>query len=165
MHDGPFDPPSGENHRTARYSDSVTALIAIVPSSVIVLVLLVRFLSKAFTADDLTFLLEAQHALRDPLHPTACDRVLEGARVRLKPDRDWRGHGRPLLILSVPFGGSEWIAHTVQAPFLLAGSYCTARLAIRLGLKLWQARFACILLVAQRLTERPVTNVFVNTAR
>ena len=44
---------------------------------------LLPFMNKAFTNDDVTFLLQARHVLGDPLHPTAFEMVFQGTRIRL----------------------------------------------------------------------------------
>ena len=53
------------------------------PAAAVALAVLLPFLGKAFTIDDVTFLLQAKHILRDPLHPTAMDMVFHGVRLRL----------------------------------------------------------------------------------
>src|SRR5688500_5085849 len=47
---------------------------------------LLPFLQKAYTNDDVTFLLQAKHVMVDPLHPTAFEMVFHGDRMRLSQE-------------------------------------------------------------------------------
>jgi len=117
------------------------------PAVVITFAVLLPFLWKAFSIDDVTFLLQAQHLLKDPLHPTAFDMVFHGIPIRLSsrmvsgPVMAW------LLVPSVLLGGAEWIAHLIQATFLAVGAVATAMLGMRLGLDRTRAAIAAVLVV------------------
>lgn len=121
--------------------------VSAAPAVVIALVVLLPFLGKAFSVDDVTFLLQANHVLQDPLHPTAFDMVFHGVPTRLSsqlvsgPVMAW------LLVPAVLAGGAEWIAHLIQAVFLGAGAVATVALGLRLGLDRLQAGIAGLLLV------------------
>ena len=108
--------------------------------------LLTPFLTKAHTIDDATFLLQAEHVLRDPLHPTAFEIVADGERVRLS----WvLATGPVMAYLLVPaalWGGAEWLAHAVQLGLLAAAILVTVSLGLRSGLDPRRARLAGLLL-------------------
>jgi 4-amino-4-deoxy-L-arabinose transferase-like glycosyltransferase len=123
------------------------AVILAAPAVVITFAVLLPFLGKAFSIDDVTFLLQAQHVLKDSLHPTAFDMVFHGIAIRLSskmvsgPVMAW------LLVPSVLLGGAEWIAHLIQATFLAVGAVATAALGTRLGLDRTRATIAALLVV------------------
>src|SRR5262245_31704432 len=106
---------------------------------------LLPFLGKAHAIDDVTFLLQAQHALHDPWHPTAFEMVADGQRMRLSsglvtgPLMAW------LLVPCVSLGGAEWAAHLVQWLLVLVTIVSTVRLAVRIGLTPRAARLAGLL--------------------
>jgi hypothetical protein len=124
------------------------ALANSAPAILIALVLLLPFLGKAHTIDDVTFLLQAQHLLTDPLHPTAFDMVFHGERIRLSRDLVTGPVMAYLLLPAVMLGGAEWVAHAVQAVLLAGGAFFTAALSLRLGQDGAQATLAGILVVA-----------------
>ena len=117
-----------------------TALRASLPALLLVLVVLLPFLDKAFTMDDTVFMREAMHALSDPLHPTAFDMVWTHKLERLStivptgPFMAW------LLLPAAALGGAEWAAHAMQILMLAVACVATVSLALRLGLK---PRWAC----------------------
>ncbi len=121
--------------------------VSAAPAVVIAFAVLLPFLGKAFSIDDVTFLLQAKHVLEDPLHPTAFDMVFHGVVTRLSsqlvsgPVMAW------VLVPSVLAGGAEWIAHLIQAVFLAAGAVATVALGLRLGLDRTQAGIAGLLVV------------------
>jgi 4-amino-4-deoxy-L-arabinose transferase-like glycosyltransferase len=117
------------------------------PAAVLALAVLLPFLGKAFTIDDVTFLLQAKHILRDPLHPTALDMVFHGVRLRLSHELVTGPVMAYLLVPSVLLGGAEWAAHAIQIVFLIVAAIATASLALRLGLDASQARVAALLVV------------------
>jgi 4-amino-4-deoxy-L-arabinose transferase-like glycosyltransferase len=104
------------------------------PALLLAALVLVPFLGKAFTMDDTVFLLEARHALADPLHPTAFEMTWDHATERVSsivptgPVMAW------LLVPSVMAGGDERLAHAVQLLLLGAAVLATVSLALRLGL-------------------------------
>lgn len=109
---------------------------------------LVPFLGKAFTIDDPVFLLEARHALTDPLHPTAFSLVWNtevpervSAVVPSGPVAAW------LLMPAAAAGGAEWAAHAIQLLMLALAALALVALAIRLGLSTGWATAAGVLLV------------------
>jgi len=127
---------------------ALTTLWCTWPAVLLCIGVLAPFLNKAFTNDDVTFLLQARHVLTDPLHPTAFDMVLHGTRVRLifaGPVDEIMAY---LLVPSVALGGAEWAAHTVQLGLLVLAITATAALGLRLGMDRHQARLASLVLVA-----------------
>ncbi len=110
--------------------------------------LLLPFLNKPFTNDDVTFLLQARQVLADPLHPTAFDMVFHGTRIRLSQELVTGPVMAYLLVPSVLLGGAEWTAHCVQLGLLALAVMATVSLALRLHLDRHQARLASLLLVA-----------------
>ena len=64
-----------------RLSLSCRLLVA-VPAIVVAGLILLPFLNKAFNIDDLTFLLQAEHILKDPWHPTAFEMGFHGEKGR-----------------------------------------------------------------------------------
>ena len=118
------------------------------PGALLVLALLVPFLGKAHALDDVTFLLQAQHVLHDPLHPTAFDMVADGDRIRLS---SMLVSGPVMAYLLVPFvllGGAEWAAHLVPLLLMLVAVLATVAIGLRLGLRTSEARLAGLLLAA-----------------
>ena len=109
---------------------------------------LLLFLGKAYSVDDVTFLLQAQHALTDPVHPTAFEMVFHGERMRLSRDLVTGPVMAYLLIPSILLDGAEWITHLIQAILLACGAFFTAALSLRMGLTRLQAAIAALLLVA-----------------
>jgi hypothetical protein len=105
-------------------------------------VVLLPFLGKAHTIDDVTFLLQAKHALRDFWHPTAFEMVSDGERIRLSamlvtgPLMAW------LLIPCVSLGGAEWVAHLLQWLLVCVTVLSTVRIASRFELGTAATRIA-----------------------
>ena len=125
---------------------------AAVPIALVVLAL-GPFLDKAFTVDDAVFLLEARHALTDPLHPTAFSMAWTSevpervsTMVPSGPVAAW------LLMPAVAAGGVEWLAHAVQVVFLALAALGTVSIAMRLGLTAGWAAAAGLLLVTTPVT-------------
>jgi hypothetical protein len=118
------------------------------PGLLLATVLLLPFLGRAHTLDDVTFLSQAKHVLVDPLHPTAFEMVADGQRIRLSsklvtgPLMAW------LLAPCVRFGGSEYAAHLLQWLLVLVTIVCTVRIAERLGLGSNAARTAGLLVAS-----------------
>src|SRR5262245_12292458 len=100
------------------------------PGILLASTLLLPFLGKAHAVDDVTFLQQAEHALRDPLHPTAFEVVADGRRIRLSsqlvtgPLMAW------LLVPCVRLGGAEWAAHVVQWLLVCVAITCTVRISL-----------------------------------
>lgn len=109
---------------------------------------LVPFMGKAFTMDDTVFMREAQHAVEDPLHPTAFDMTWAhepervSQRVPTGPVIAW------LLVPSALDGGAEWVAHAVELAMLWMAILFTVALARRFGVTDTGAAVAGLLLVA-----------------
>lgn len=122
-------------------------LASALPAVVVAFGALLPFLGKAFTIDDVTFLLQAKHLLADPLHPSAFDMVADGVSVRLSDAIVSGPVMAYLLVPSVLAGGAEWVAHVVQVIVLAAGAVATAALALRLGLGRFRAGLAALLVV------------------
>jgi 4-amino-4-deoxy-L-arabinose transferase-like glycosyltransferase len=118
------------------------------PGAVLVLALLVPFLGKAHAIDDVTFLLQAQHVLHDPLHPTAFNMVADGERIRLSSMLVSGPVMAYLLVPSLLLGGAEWAAHLVQLLLMLVAVFATVAIGLRLGLRSAEARLAGLLLAS-----------------
>ena len=116
------------------------------PGALLVLALLIPFLGKAHAIDDVTFLLQAQHVLHDPLHPTAFDMVADGVRIRLSSILVTGPVMAYLLVPSVLLGGAEWAAHLVQLLLMLVAVLATVSIGLRMGLRTSEARLAGLLL-------------------
>lgn len=121
---------------------------AAAPAVVLAAAILVPFLGKPFTNDDVTFLLEAQHVLTEPLHPTAFEMVFHGESIRLSRELVTGPVMAYLLVPSVILGGAEWAAHSIQIALIVLTTIAIAGLALRLGLDRTQATVACLLVVA-----------------
>lgn len=126
------------------------ALGASVPAVLLLVLLLVPFLGKAFTIDDTLFLREAEHALQDPLHPSGFEIVWSEipAPVRFSSVQPSGPLMAYLLVPAVLLGGSERIAHLVQLLLFAAALWATAALALRLGGTRALARDAALLLAS-----------------
>lgn len=111
----------------------------------IALAVLLPFLRKAYTIDDVTFLLQAQHLLKDPGHPTAFVMIFHGQPMRLSGALVSGPVMSMLLLPAVLAGGAEWVAHLLQIALLLLGLVGTAALGLRLGLSRGEAGLAALL--------------------
>lgn len=118
------------------------------PGLLLASALLLPFLGKAHTIDDVTFLLQSKHVLHDPWHPTAFEVVADGHRMRLSsrlvtgPLMAW------LLVPCASLGGVEWAAHLLQWLFVLVAVTCTVRIGVRIGLAPGAARLAGLLVAS-----------------
>lgn len=118
------------------------------PALLLAALALVPFLGKAFTLDDTVFLLEARHALTDPLHPTAFEMTWDHSPERVSnivptgPVMAW------LLVPSLLAGGDERLAHAVQLILLGVAVLATVSLSLRLGLDAASAGASGLLLAA-----------------
>lgn len=117
-------------------------------SIVLAIGVLLLFLEKAYTIDDLTFLLQAQHALVDPVHSTAFEMVHHGLRFRLSSELVSGPVMAYLLVPSILLDGAEWITHLIQAFLLACGAFFTSALSLRMGHTSRQAMIAALLVVA-----------------
>ena len=124
-----------------------TGTLCAIPAILVALAALLPALDKAFTVDDLTFLLQARHLLADPVHPTAFEMVFHGTRIRLSQELVTGPVMAYLLLPSMLIGAPEWAAHVIQIVCLLAAAVGSATLALRLGGDRRQARAAALLLV------------------
>ena len=131
----------------AASSERASHLRGSVPAICIAIVVLVPFLFSAYTIDDVTFLLQAKHAVLDPLHPTAFDMVFHGSRIRLSEYLVTGPVMAYLLVPSILLIHGEWVAHLTQIALLILAVIGTSRLSMRLGLDQMQATAACIILV------------------
>jgi hypothetical protein len=118
------------------------------PAVFVALTVLLPALEKAFTIDDVTFLLQAKHVLADPLHPTAFEMVFDGTRLRLSRELVTGPVMAYLLVPSVLLGGAEWAAHAIQIVLLGMAAVATAALTLRLGGDRRQATTASLLVVS-----------------
>jgi hypothetical protein len=125
----------------------VTALLCSLPALVLGAVLLVPFRDKAFTIDDTLFLRQAEHALSDPLHPTAFEMVWFEKVERLSSLMPSGPVMAYLLVPAVARGGAEALGHLVVFVCLALGVLATVRLALRVGLSREQAALAGLLVV------------------
>lgn len=116
------------------------------PGALLALALLVPFLGKAHTIDDVTFLLQAQQVVHDPLHPTAFDLVADGQRIRLSSALVSGPVMAYLLVPAALLGGAEWAAHLVQLLLLLVSVLATVAIGLRMGLRTGEARLAGLFL-------------------
>jgi len=110
-----------------------TAVAAATPGMVIAVVVTLIFINKAYTIDDLLFLLMSQHMLVDPLHSTAFQLVFHGVPARASAAVTGPVMAA-LLLPAVAADGSEWIAHLAMLAVFLLGLFSCAQLALRLGL-------------------------------
>jgi 4-amino-4-deoxy-L-arabinose transferase-like glycosyltransferase len=136
-----------------------TALAAAVPGLLVATLVLVPFHDKAFTVDDPIFMREAEHALEDPLHPTAFVYPWFGAPRRVSEIAPSGPLGAWLLVPAALAGGSETIAHLTILAFLGAGIVACVTLALRLGLSPLASASAGVLLAAD-----PAVAVMAGTA-
>ena len=113
----------------------------------VALIVLIPFLGKPFTIDDVTFLLEAKHALSDPLHPSAFEMVFDGERIRLSQQLATGPVMAYLLVPVVQSASAESLAHLIEIALLIVAYIATASLAIRLGLDRTQSVVAATLVV------------------
>jgi 4-amino-4-deoxy-L-arabinose transferase-like glycosyltransferase len=118
------------------------------PGALLSMCLLVPFLGKAHAVDDVTFLLQAQHILQDPWHPTAFDMVADSQRIRVSGSLVSGPVAAYLLVPSVLLGGAEWAAHLVPLVLLLLSVLATVAIGLRLGLQSSEARMAGLLLAS-----------------
>jgi hypothetical protein len=125
---------------------SRTTFLSTVPAILLAAAILVPFLDKAFTIDDTVFLREAEHAVGDPLHPTAFEMVWSDTPARVAPTSGpvmaW------LLVPAILAGGSERVAHLVQFAMLALALVATVSLGIRLGVPTGWASAAGLVLAA-----------------
>jgi len=118
------------------------------PAILLASVILLPYLGKAHTIDDVTFLLQAEHVLKDPLHPTAFEMLSDGNRVRLSSLMVSGPAMAYLLVPSVLLGGAEWAAHLVQFLFVIAAILATVSLAMRLGIDRRGARVSGLMIAS-----------------
>jgi 4-amino-4-deoxy-L-arabinose transferase-like glycosyltransferase len=131
-------------------SDSALLAAAVrcaLPAVAVGVALLLPYLANAFTVDDVTFLLQAQHLLTDPLHPTAFDMVFHGRLIRVSSELVTGPVMAFLLVPAVWLGGAEWAAHGVQLALVLVSLVATAALALRVGCDRRQATLASLLVI------------------
>ncbi len=125
------------------------ACIAALPAMALGVALLAPFLTTPFTIDDPIFLTEAQHILKDPLHPQSFDMVwtynVWARASKLLPGGALAGYALVPVVLS-PF--PEVAGHIEQMLFLCVGLWATALIALRLGLDRAGARWAALIAAA-----------------
>jgi len=127
---------------------NVSARWTTLPAFVVALAVLLPFHDKAFTIDDTLFLRQAQHALTDPLHPTAFEMVWseipQPTRMSaIMPSGPLMAY---LLVPCVLAGGEEWVGHLVQLLLFGLGIGATAALALRLDRSAAEAGTAALVL-------------------
>jgi hypothetical protein len=122
----------------------VPSLVPAVPATIVAIVFVVLFIDKAFTIDDVTFLLMARHMLTDPLHPSALEMVFHGVPGRVS--QGVSGPVMPILLLpAVLRDGAEWLAHISMMFVFVLGIIFSAAFAIRLGMSRPQAFWVALL--------------------
>ena len=122
------------------------AVIAATPATLLAVAACLFFLNKAYTIDDATFLLAAEHMLVDPLHPFAFDLVFHGIPTRASTNVT--GPVMPaLLIPAVLAQGAEWLAHSVMLLIFVVGLVSCAALSLRLGTSTEGAAWVSLLVV------------------
>lgn len=123
------------------------AVLCSLPALILGACLLLPFRDKPFTIDDTLFLRQAEHALSDPLHPTAFEMVWFVQLERLSSLMPSGPMMAYLLVPAVMRGGVEALGHLVVFALLGLGLLATVRLALRIGLSREQAVLAGLLLV------------------
>lgn len=118
------------------------------PALLLSALVLLPFHDKAFTVDDTVFLREAEHALVDPLHPTAFDYPWNTRLERLSTIVPTGPMGAWVLVPAVWAGGSETVAHLTTLAFLWLAILATVSLGLQLGLDRSRAAAAGLLLAA-----------------
>jgi len=109
-------------------------------------IVLLPFLSKAYTIDDPVFLREAQNVLTNPLHPSAFEMVWASER-RLRASEFLPG-GPLAAYLLVPLAlarWQEWGGHLLMLVYFGIAIAATAALARRFGLSPWAQHAAALL--------------------
>lgn len=106
---------------------------AALPAILLATAALAPFHDKAFTADDTTLMLQARHALVDPIHPAAFEMAWDGdvpvrATGATGPVVPW------LLVPAAAAGAPEAVAHLTTLALLLVALAATVSLGLRLGL-------------------------------
>src|SRR5262245_41696685 len=130
----PETPPTPRNPWRLALPGMLLAAAAVLP-----------FLGKAHAIDDVTFLLQAQHALHDPWHPTAFEMVSDGERIRLSSKLVSGPLMARLLAPRVKLGCAEWAAHLLQWLLVCVAIVSTVRIALRLGLARGSAQLGGLL--------------------
>jgi hypothetical protein len=130
-------------------SDRATRIVSAAwPGILLSCLILLPWLGKAHTIDDGTFLLQAEHVLKDPLHPTAFEMLSDHNLIRVSsqlvsgPVMAW------LLIPCMLSGGAEWVAHLLQFLLMLVAICATVSLSYRLGVDVKGARMAGLILAS-----------------
>ncbi|HET6922862.1 MAG TPA: hypothetical protein VFI16_06915 [Anaeromyxobacteraceae bacterium] len=122
------------------------ALVRALPAVALAALVLVPFLDKAFTVDDTVFLRQGEHAVQDPLHPSAFQMIWADVPARVSPTSGtvmaW------LLVPAILAGGSERVAHLAQLAMLALALLATVSLGLRLGLSPGWASASGLLLAA-----------------
>ncbi len=119
------------------------------PGMILAALVLAPFLNTPFTIDDPAFLIEARHALEDPLHPQAVDIVWTGDVWMRASHLFPGGVAVPfLLIPAVLSNHPETVGHLTQLLLLLLALHLTALIALRLGLDQRGATVAVLLTAA-----------------
>lgn len=126
----------------------LVAVLCSLPALILGACLLIPFRDKPFTIDDTLFLRQAEHALSDPLHPTAFEMVWFFKVERLSSLMPSGPVMAYLLVPAVMRGGVEALGHLVVFVLLALGILATVRLALRLGLSREQAALSGLLVVS-----------------
>src|SRR5262249_53744190 len=126
----------------------VRALRAAWPALVIIVLALGPFLDKAFTIDDTVFLRVAEHALVEPLAPTAFSYTWTYDPEPVTAQLSSGPVGGYLLVPTMLAGGAEWVAHVTWWALCAVAVLSTVSLALRVGLPAFHAGFAGVLVIA-----------------
>lgn len=109
-------------------------------------IVLLPFLTKAYTIDDPVFLREAQAVLADPLHPSAFPMVWASARHLRASEFLPGGPVAAYLLLPISLAGwQEWAGHLLMFVYLAIAIVATATLARRFDLSPWAQQAAAVL--------------------
>ncbi len=118
------------------------------PAILLASLILLPYLGKAHTIDDVTFLLQAKHVLTDPFNPTAFEMLSDGNRIRLSSLMVSGPAMAYLLVPSVLLGGAEWAAHLVQYILMILAILATVSFAMQLGIDRRGSRIAALIMAS-----------------
>jgi 4-amino-4-deoxy-L-arabinose transferase-like glycosyltransferase len=110
------------------------ALPAAWPALVVLVLALAPFYDKAFTIDDPLFLRVAEHALAEPLAPTAFPYTWTEHTERMSDLLANGPLGGYLLVPTLLAGGAEWVAHVSWWLICAVAVVATVGLGLRIGL-------------------------------
>jgi 4-amino-4-deoxy-L-arabinose transferase-like glycosyltransferase len=128
-----------------------TTLKLILPGILLTVLSLAPFLNKAYTIDDVWFLLESRQILKTPIEPMSFPICWLGNETCVQRAASFGGGQGLMGYLLVPVmlaGGVEWVAHLLQLLLACVAIFAMVKLALRLGLERVQASTAGMLMAA-----------------